>query len=104
MFEVVQIYHDVSVKGGIFSRWKKSTTTVVVLRAIAGMSTQYIDRTFQGHGHYSAQTYQVDIAEGDRISLQMPGTVLRQGDRRALETLVANGYLREYGRMVATTG
>jgi hypothetical protein len=98
MFEVVNVVPDV--RRGLLRRKYK----VVVMVAKKAMSCQYLSRTFQGHGHYSTQTYQVDIAEGDRFSLAMRSTALRVGDQRSLETVVGEGYLREYGRMVATTG
>ncbi|MBW6400444.1 hypothetical protein KPL78_21470 [Roseomonas sp. HJA6] len=67
------------------------------------MSFEHMGKTLDGHGNYSAQTYQPDIAQGDIFTLAMEKTALTVGDKRNLETLVAEGWLREYGRLVATT-
>ena len=105
MFEISNVYPDVPAQGrGYFRSTSKQNALIVVMRATTAMTAQYMCCTFQGHGRYSVQTYQVDIAEGDRFSYRMPGTALRQGDRRLLETLLGEGYLREYARLVATSG
>lgn len=97
MFEVTR-REDLPSKG-LFGK----PYSVVILEARAAMSCQFLKRTFQGHGIYSTQTYQIDIAEGDRFILKMKQTGLKVGSRRMLETLVGEGWLHEYARLIATT-
>ena len=99
MFEVIRTGPPFST-GAL---WWRKTQRPVTLRATEDMSCEYLVRTFQGHGNYTTQTYRVDVAKGDAFTFAMEKTALRVGDFRALETIVGEGFLREYARLVATT-
>jgi hypothetical protein len=77
----------------------------VRLRATTAMSCETLGRTFQGHGRYTTQTYRVDFSEGDIITLFFhPTDAIPVGSKRSIKSLMGQGYLRNYYRLVATTG
>ena len=98
MFEVIEI--GVPEKRGFFRRKR----IPVKMRATTAMHCEMLGRTFQGHGKCTIQTYHVDFNEGDVITLRFPKTeVVSVGDRRSIESLSGQGYLKNYFRMVSTT-
>lgn len=99
MFEV--IYVGPPTKKRLF----RPSLIPVKMRATAPMACEYLRRSFEGHGHYSTQTYRADFREGDVITLYVHGwEMIAVGDQRSAESLAGQGYLGGYFRMVATTG
>jgi hypothetical protein len=99
MFEVMDVLP--STKKG----WLKPRRIPVKLKATKAMSCEYLTRTFQGHGTYTTQTFRADFAAGEVIFLVFsPRDRVVVGDMLGIEALSALGYLRDYFRMVATTG
>ena len=77
----------------------------VKVRATAPMTCRTLARTFEGHGLYSIQTYQADFAEGQVVTLFFhPSDLVAVGDRRSLESMVGQGYVARYLRLVANEG
>ena len=66
------------------------------------MTCRSLGRTFEGHGIYSIQTYQADFAEGQVVTLFVhPSDLVAVGDRRSLESMVGQGYVARFLRLVA---
>jgi hypothetical protein len=101
MFEVIAIGSPLTKRRWLF---KKVTYFPVKMRATTAMTCQVLARSFQGHGNYTTQTYQIDISEGEVITISSTADMLEVGDKRSLETLVGQGYLGGYRRLVATSG
>lgn len=101
LFEVVEI--------GPFEKKRflrrQSSYRPIKLRCVQSARCEKLGRTFEGHGHYSAQTYRAEFSEGEVISIWVSGLpLLAVGDRLGLESLAAQGWLDDYFRLVATTG
>jgi hypothetical protein len=100
VFEVIEVLPPTR------KTWLRRKYSVPVkVRAMASMTCQTLVRTFEGHGHYSVQTYQVDFAEGEVVTLFFrPSDSVAVGDRRSLYTLLGQGYVAPFFRLIANQG
>jgi hypothetical protein len=88
-------------------RWFKSPTRSrpVKLRAVSTAFVEKLNRTFEGHGKYSTQTYRADFTEGDVITIWFSDSeMVAVGDRMSVETLAGQGHLSSYFRLTGTKG
>jgi len=99
MFEVIEI-------GRPQRKWRFGRKRVSVkLKATTAMSCELLDRTFEGHGHYTTQTYRADFSEGEVITIVFSRTeIVTVGDQRSIESLAGQGYLKPFLRMIRTNG
>jgi hypothetical protein len=99
MFEIIEI-------GAAKRRWLFGAKRVPIkLKATTGMSCEMLDRSFEGHGHFTTQTYRADFSEGDVITVRIPiSDMISVGDRRSADSLAGQGCLKRYFRLVGTSG
>ena len=98
MFEVIEI-------GAPKRKWRFGTEHVSVkMKATTAMFCELLGRTFQGYGKYTVQTYRADFSEGDVITVLFRSSdMIAVGDRRSVESLAGQGYLKPYFRLVRTS-
>ena len=99
MFEVIEVGPVTSKKGWFRTRHYFAAK----MRALSPIVIQKLNRTFEGYGNYSTQTYQADFGEGAVITIWFPNDrLLAVGDKVSAESLAGEGYLNHYFRMVGT--
>jgi hypothetical protein len=100
VFEVIEI--GPPTKKRLF---RKAVWLPVKMRATTPMTCEVLRRTFEGHGNYSTQTYRANFGEGEVVTVHLHASdIVAVGDMRSIESLTAQGYLRNYMRLVGTAG